>query len=355
MLANRQLTMRHLLDSKNGIHLTAYLNNKLGDPEALQSQLKAILKRAEFFLSPVLAAHERERFLRPLIKLCTDHRTLLKMRGNIGFFRTQDSFRVLSLPVDVRTECIIASSFHVKPLLKWLQSDQTFLLLGIGETEARLYCGSQHSLIPLENLNYQEWIDLRRQRRLGPSRGIRATISIIYDWLDEVLSNTQQKIYVAGDRRLSDVFIKYARQLNVVKTPVWSSFDASNVTMIADVVRRICKRDLSLKLEKAFVEFSTAPTREISEIAAAAARGAVRKLMVADELLIFGKFDAKTGELTLHPEDLDHEDDDLLDDLAQTVLAQGGEVYVAKPNQIPHGLPLLAIVEEKAEYIAQLT
>jgi len=44
MLANKQLTMRHLLDSKNGIHLTAYLNNKLGDPETLQSQFNAILK-----------------------------------------------------------------------------------------------------------------------------------------------------------------------------------------------------------------------------------------------------------------------------------------------------------------------
>lgn len=353
MLANRQLTIKRLLDSKNGIHLTAYLKNSVNEPESVSSQLRNVVQRAEHFLLPALDGEQREVFLKPLYQLLTENHVFSQMKGNIGIFRTQDSFRVLSLPVDVRTDCIVASSFHVKPLLKWLQSDQTFLLLGIGEGEAQLYCGSQHSLIKVDSLNYEERLSLMRERKAGKTRGVRAVISVIFDWLDEIVGQSQQKIYLAGERHLTEVFIKYARQRNVVKTPVWSSFSPNSVSLIADVVRKLCKRELSLKLEKAIFELQSADRRELDEVAEAAARGAVKKLIVSDDIRIFGKFDASTGALTIHPDDLDHEDDDLLDDLAQTVLAHGGEVYVARPEQLPSGLPFLASVDGAHQKHAQ--
>jgi len=52
-----------------------------------------------------------------------------------------------------------------------------------------------------------------------------------------------------------------------------------------------------------------------------------------------------SGDLVIHPEHLDHEDDDLLDDIAQTVIQNGGEVIVAKRNEIPNRRPILAILK----------
>ena len=73
----------------------------------------------------------------------------------------------------------------------------------------------------------------------------------------------------------------------------------------------------------------------------------MRKIIVTDELSIFGKIDPKSGGLAIHPFDLDHEDDCILDDLAQMVLSQGGEVIVAKRDEIPKGRPILAILDDE--------
>ncbi len=67
---------------------------------------------------------------------------------------------------------------------------------------------------------------------------------------------------------------------------------------------------------------------------------------MTDEMSIFGTIDKKTGGLALHSFDLDHEDDCILDDLAQMVLSQGGEVVIAKRDEIPKGRPILAILDD---------
>jgi hypothetical protein len=94
--------------------------------------------------------------------------------------------------------------------------------------------------------------------------------------------------------------------------------------------------------------------KNIFQIAKAAIQGRIRKLIVADEIRIFGKLDLKTGGMAIHPFDLDHEDDDILDDLAQTVLAQGGEVVLASRDEIPKGRPVLAILNHENRKESQL-
>lgn len=94
--------------------------------------------------------------------------------------------------------------------------------------------------------------------------------------------------------------------------------------------------------------------KNIFQIAKAAIKGKVRKLIIADGIKIFGKIDKKSGELFIHPAHLNHEDDDILDDLAQEVLIQGGEVVVASREEIPKGRPILAILELSDSELSKL-
>jgi hypothetical protein len=94
--------------------------------------------------------------------------------------------------------------------------------------------------------------------------------------------------------------------------------------------------------------------KNIFQIAKAAIKGKVRKLVIADGINIFGKIDRKSGGLSIHPTHLDHEDDDILDDLAQEVLAHGGEVVVASREEIPKGRPILAILERPESELSKL-
>ena len=73
----------------------------------------------------------------------------------------------------------------------------------------------------------------------------------------------------------------------------------------------------------------------MTRVAEAAVSGRVRRLLVADGKPLFGRVDRTTGEVTLHAGQTGPQDDDVLDDLAEIVLARGGEVLVLDPPRMP--------------------
>jgi hypothetical protein len=268
MIVNERLIIKRLLDSKNGIHLTGYLSLNGLDEASLPEQLKTVLSRAEVLLTPVLSADEKEQFLRPMRQLLHCPSTLALMNGNIGLFRTCDSFHVLRLPVEVRTSCIVASSFFVKPLLKWFQLDQRFLLLGLSENEAHLYSGNQYSFSKLDSFAYRDSSLIsdtlaKSARRLTPLQRLRPLIMSVHEWLDHLTKSDKPKLFVAGDRHLTDVFIRSRHYRNIERNPVWSSFSENQVPLIVDVIRKMNRREQMLKLDREIFGNSEAATAGI--------------------------------------------------------------------------------------------
>jgi hypothetical protein len=265
MIVNNRMIIRRLLDSRNGTHLTAYLS--LNDLEAatLPEQIRLVLKRATGLLDSAMSADEKDEFLRPVRQLLNSHSTLALMQGNIGLFRTRDSFHVLRLPIEVRTSCVVASSFYVKPLLKWLQMDQRFLLLGLDENEAQLYSCNQHSYSKLDSFVYRDSglivnSLVKGPRRLTPSQRIRPLIMSVHEWLDQLTKTDKPKLFVAGERHLTDVFIRARHYRNIDRNPVWSSFSANQIPLIVNVIRKMNRREQLLKLDREVLGNSEAVT-----------------------------------------------------------------------------------------------
>ncbi|HND86606.1 MAG TPA: hypothetical protein PLU50_12385, partial [Pseudobdellovibrionaceae bacterium] len=123
MIIEKKVSLKSILESSEGIHLTAYLVNR-GDLVDLKLQLQETLNEAYEWLYSVQSIEERKKFLEPLDALLNDARILKDMKGNIGIFRTKDSFRILNIPVDLERQCHVATTFHVKPLLRWMQLDR---------------------------------------------------------------------------------------------------------------------------------------------------------------------------------------------------------------------------------------
>jgi hypothetical protein len=358
MLLTKKMTLTPLLESANGVHLTAYLVNR-HDLIDLKAQLQDILGQAYEWLNPVMSIEERNKFLEPVDSLLQDPRIFNQMKGNIGIFRNKDCFRVLNIPVNVEPSCHVATSFHVKPLLKWLQTDQDFLLLGIDKKSAHLYLGNQESIKCLDSVLFPEFfkdaneldsydsLKMARQQRTKEDE----TFTWLNTWLSQVTINTKPKLFLAGEKRLVSSLCRSLRYENMVRAPVSNSFNRHNVVVPWSAIRKILKEDSHKSLEKVLCEFRFAEglnlaNKNIFQIAKAVVQGRVRKLIIMEEISIFGKIDRISGGLAIHPFDQDHEDDDILDDLAQMVLSQGGEVIVAPRNEIPKGRPILAILED---------
>ncbi len=349
MLTSKKSTLRPLLESVDGLHLTIYLVNQ-GNVLELKSQLRSSLKQSFKSFDPVMTTEERNKFLEPLYGLLDDVKILKQMKGNIGIFRNKDFFKIMNIPIEIEHTCHVATSFHVKPLLKWLQHDQEFLFLGMAKDSAQLYLGSQDSLKLVDSIILPDSF-----KNNDFSTGMRArdaeTFEWLNDWILELTKNSSPKLFLAGEKTLISGIQRVLKYKNTVKNPVLNTFSQSVVTDICFSIRKILKEDSKKHYEKTLLEFQIAEDenlarKNIFQIAKAVVRGRVRKLIVTDELNIFGKIDKKSGGLALHPYDQDHEDDDILDDLAQMVLSQGGEVIIASRDEIPQGRPILAILND---------
>ena len=366
MIASKMSVLKPLIESNEGQHLTAYLTNEKNIFH-LRRQLRETLETAYEYLAPVMSPDALVKFVAPLHNAIADTKLLRNLKGNVGIFRNENLFRILSLPVPVEQTCVVATSFHVKPLLRWIQNDREFLFLGITEGTASLYHGNQNSFNLIETIIFPEALqktsypdsyeDLKKLR--FKSHKYDETIEWLNEWIFSLTKEVKPVLFVAGKRELTGPLLKQCRYANTREQAIWPSFSQEKATEICMEIRSILKKNARKDLEHSLMEFYQAEelnlaNKNIFQIAKAAIKGKVRKLIIADGIKIFGKIDKTSGGLSIHTAHLDHEDDDILDDLAQEVLAQGGEVVVASRHEIPKGRPILAIFEQPHSEQAKL-
>ena len=358
MIISKMNVLKPLLDSKEGQHLTVYVEND-GNIFYIREQLREALDKAYHYLAPVMHPDALIRFLAPLHNLVAeDSRLLHGFKGNIGIFRNEQSFRLLSVPVAIEKTFVVAKSFHVKPLLRWMQFDRDFLLLRLGDNGAVFLQGNQTSISLLDTIVFSDMKlssagkegikKLRTQRR--KSSYIKMCIEHLNENMKKYLADDNLRVFVSGPKEWTESFVK---KFPATKVYVLTPTQTEGVDEQADLAaqaRVIMKLDARRDFEQSLLEFYRADhlnfaNKSIFVIAKAAINGKVKKLIVANEINIFGKIDKSSGRVSVHGEHLDHEDDDLLDDLAQEVLFHGGEVVVASQDDIPMRRPILAILD----------
>lgn len=344
MIFTNLKNIKPILESSKGIHLTSYISNS-GDLADFNRQLEETINKAKKNLADVMGAKEITKFLGPITSLIGEERILTGFKGNIGIFRTKNSFWILNIPIEVEQLCVVATTFHIKPLLKWMQLDRDFLLLGLEEDTIHLYQGSNHSLKSLYSFNLK---DLKE-----------SSYEIIYplnETINSFTKNSGIRIFVSGENSVSDELLKNLDYENISRLPFWPFFDQECLEDICLDIRSGLLQEAQEALEQSIMDFNYASdlkiaNRNIVEIARAAVLGRVTKLLIAEEVKIFGKLNLITGAIALNLEDEDHEDDDLLDDIAQVVLAHGGQVSIVTKDKIPFGRAALAILENSRPYV----
>lgn len=341
MLTSKKSSLRPILESSGGTHLSIYINNQ-GDLEDLKAQISDIINQSTKHLSLTMSLRERNKFLGPFESLLLDARIFKQMKGNIGIFRNQDFFNIINIPIEVKTNFYVATSFHVKPLLKWLQADQEFLLASFETDSVHLYKGSQDSFKLVDSVLLPEC--------LKKSDKQDEAFIWLSEWVSLFADNSTTKLFITDKNSIIGNVKNHIKYNNFIKLGFSNTSDEQNISDICSSIREILKKHSKLKVEKALEDFHFAEEKNrtcknIFKISKAVVEGRVKKLVITDEINVFGTINKGSGYLSIHPFDLDHEDDDVLDDLAQIVLRQGGEVLIASRVEIPNSLPILAILD----------
>lgn len=346
MIKSRRSQLLPLIESRDGLHLSIYLSHRKSSEDLADALLESRNEAYEFLLG-TLKPKQAEAFLQPIDSLIDDSKVFRNVKSSLALFRNQSTFRVLSIPLAIEDSCVLATTFHVKPLLRWLQNDQDFSLIGIEPSEIQMFHGSLHDLRSSTTLHLADGLFENHtfQERQLPE---------ILEWSLESLKDKGATVYLAGVPMVVEALFEKLKprfQVKILGEQVKKGQWDSEITK----VRQDLRAEVHLRILRSLNEFKVAQgqnqtKQNLFQIAKAVVQGKVKKLIIADQVKIFGKFDDKKGHLDLHPFPMDHEDDDVLDDLAQAVIRDGGEVVVTDLETVPQGRAALAILKTEQEH-----
>ncbi len=329
-------------------------------------RFRALVRQAEGLLGERYDARRVKELLAPLAGLAEASDVLAPGPEGLAAFRAEGLFEVYRLWPAPPERVVVADSFHVKPLLKCLQDRHRYFVLSLGSRHVALFEGSERGLVPrlvpglprrAEGSSVQE-----AGGRGGPSRGgARSAASgsgkapaesdggrreeqlrlfrAVLVALGEVLDDGAPLI-VAGAAPLMPAFREVSARAGLHAGFVEGAVDDVGTEQLHERTLPEARRALDARDEALVAEFRGQADRGLAadiltRVAEAAVLGRVRRLLVADGTPLFGRVDRTTGEVTLHAGQMGPQDDDVLDDLAEIVLARGGEVIVLDPKRMP--------------------
>jgi hypothetical protein len=361
--------------------LSLYQPTHRHHPENQQDPIRFgnLVKTLEEALLRQVSKDETRRLLEPYRALAADAAFWNHTLDGLAVLGSTDLFRVYTMQRPVAELAVVARSFHIKPLIRIIQSADRYHVLGLSRRAVKLYEGNRDALDEIE-----------------PAPGVPRTIT---QALGEELSEPHQTVASYGGiggghspmhhghgGKESEVDIDTERFFRAVGRAVLEHHSrpsglplilaalpehhhvfhevSRNPLLVAESIDvnpdsltttdelrqrawRIIEPRYLERLAGLVEEFGTARSKglgddELSRVARAVVSGRVATLLVEARREIPGRIDTATGAIAFA--DLAHpEVDDILDDLAALTLGMGGQVVVVPAERMPTGTGIAAI------------
>ena len=379
-------SLSELLDLKNaGPYISLYQPTHRQHPDNKQDPIvfRNLVKQVEDSLSVQHSKENIIKVLAPFHALAADSNFWNYTADGVAVFGGDDFFRVMHLQRPTVQLAIVADSFHIKPLLRVLQSADRFQVLSVSRHAVRLFEGNRDRLdevvlaagVPAKAsdvIGDDLPEPVSRIRTVGASpagAGNRASSGVRYSHgaKNEVIDHQTGRFFRAVDRAITEyhskpsglplilaalpehhaMFREVSHNALLLAAGVEVNPEALSLDQLRSLSWKVMEPIYIQRLAGLVEQFEVARnahqgSADLSDVAAAAMTGRVRVLLLEADRQIPGRIDLKTG--ALHPDDLQHPMvDDMLDDLAEQVLRTGGEVVMAPAQRMPVTTGLAAI------------
>jgi hypothetical protein len=367
--------LRTLVGTHTPPCLSLYLpTHKHGSPED-RHHFDGAVRSARDVLHGSMKPHELDAFLEPIARLSTSDFWQEHAEG-LAVFRSRDHMACYRLPMSVPEAVISADSFHIRPLIRFLQSNQRFFLLSLSQNYVRLFKGSATGLSPAEIERLPRSLEDAlgkedRERSVVFHHGASGGRNPIYggagksdtsrdedllrffraidDALWPVLRDEKVPLILAAPQREMPLYRSVSRYAHIAEQGLHGNFSASRMEDLHAKAWPIVQSIVDARVREVRGSYDRLVSRaraldEIRGIATYAIQGRVYQLLLARDAQLWGRLDRSTGALELHGKDRAKGDDDVLDDLAEAVLVRGGEVFSLDTPDMPSKSPIAAIL-----------
>lgn len=293
----------------------------------------------------------------------------------LAAFASPTSFHLVQLQRSVPPLVVVANSFHVKPLLRIMQSADRYQVLCLSRAKVTLYEGNRDALDEVElehvprsltealgeELTEPHLTVASHNGAAGPAmhhghagkadedeidilRYLRSVDRAVWEHHSGV---SGLPLILAALPQYQPVFRHVSHNLNLVRTGIELNPDAVSVDRLREEAWRVFEPRYLARITGLVDRYRAAACRQagsddVAEVSEAAASGRVQALLVDADLHLGGKVDEGSGSIE-YAKLTDPDCDDILDDVAERVLRTRGQVYVLPGEQMPSRTGLAAV------------
>lgn len=358
-----------ILDSRNSPCLSLYQPTHRHHPDNQQDpvrfrNLTRVLRES---LQQQYDSHDAAALLEPFHALATDGGFWKHTQSGLVVLAAPGFFRVYRLLRTVPERAVAADSFHVQPLLRIMQSADTYHVLTLNRREMRLFEGNRDALEEIDLVPGARTItealgdELTEPHLTVASYGGAGGVAQRHGHgskNDEIDVDTE-RYFRAVDRSILEQYLRpsglplilaalseYHQPFHRVSQNPYLLTDGIQINPSALSAKELCAhawhavepRYLA-RLGQLVERFRAArganrSGENLRGIASAAVAGRVATLLIEADHVVPGRIVADSGGIAWGS--LDRPDtDDVLDDLGELVLRKGGEVVVVPADRMP--------------------
>ena len=329
--------------TENEVYLSFYISSDNKDsPTSRDARLAYKLREVELTLKSQLNPKMAKILIDQLAKL-NPTEVIKENKMSIAFFVSESFAGFIFVPFSVFDNVVVARSLHLKPIFSWIKSGDQFYLITLSSKLCRLVKGDSFSFTEVSSVTLSS-IDYDK---ISKQKFISQAEEEFYQYV----KNDNFPIIIGGTTELIDLYKRVNRDPDVLKERIVGNLDRStfedlheDCLTILNTIRT--NNDQAVLAHYQEMKYYGKVVEELNEITIAAIQGRIRNLMIASDRFLWGSLDKTTGKITSHiNKNLAIPEDDILDDLAEIVIARGGAITLFKHHEMPSGSEAIALLK----------
>jgi hypothetical protein len=341
-------------------------------PENQQDPIRFrnLVKELEASLRQKYPAVEIELFLKPFEALADDHDFWKYTLDGLAVLGGPGLFRVFQLQRPIIELAVVADSFHIKPLQRFLQTVGRYQVLGLSLSKIQIFEGNRDALDEIDpapgvprTITEALGDELTEPHQSVTSRGGVGQGSTPmrhgHGGKKDEADIDAERFFRAIDRAVFErhsqpsglplilaalpehhhLFRRVSHNPFLIAEGLTINPDALPIDALRERAWQVIEPQYQARLAALADEFAVARSKgrgsdDLAQVAQAAAAGRVATLLIESDRQIAGRLDISTGQVEVA--DLSHPQvDDLLDDLGELVLKMGGRVLIIPAERMP--------------------
>lgn len=342
--ATKKFIDNYLQQKNRGIDTTYYLSFYLSEDSTATHMSRGVrftrmLKDVELTLKSQLKPREASNILAQINKLNLAE-IVRDNKMSIAFFASEKFAGFVFVPFPVYENIVVAHSLHLKPILQWIMAGDQFYLITLSSKICRLLRGDSFSLTEISSVTLAK-SEIEKSKKLNDKKFKQKILARAEEEFYQFVKDDKFPIIIGGVEELHEMYLNINRDPDLLKERIVGNLDKRSFEELHDEclgIINLIKQRSDQELLDSYAEMKPygKVADQLTEITIAAIQGRVRNLMIASDRFLWGHLDKNTGLITKHiSKNLAIPEDDILDDLAEIVIARGGNVTLFKYREMP--------------------